>query len=418
MPTIREYLAANCPTKAMIDRFLDARAYNWAKFDPVVGYTHADYSVRDGIDNCFTINRMDRDNARLSPSANGRPCRINTYGDSFTHCDQVSDGETWQEYLAAHLGEPIRNFGTGGHGVYQAWRRMEREESSPRGADHIILNLFEDDHRRSVMSWRYIDLWEGFFTRCREEAEGNTSEAAYFHNSPWDHLVWDLGRREFVERRSHCPKPADLYRICDADWLMESFRGDWFFHTAMAKKRVSGVDLELLRAHADSFGLRFDAKDPDALAASAGHAHTIIGLHSTLWVLDRARAFATERGKKLMFLLSYGAGGGMAAARGKPIEDSLVLDRLRALPEPHIDIRDHHAADFKDFACDVEAYSKRYWIGHYSPRGNHFFAYAIKDAVVRWLEPKPVAYRDSGRDVMAAMARMTGGATVGGAAGR
>ena len=23
-----------------------------------------------------------------------RPCRVNTYGDSFTHCDQVSDGET------------------------------------------------------------------------------------------------------------------------------------------------------------------------------------------------------------------------------------------------------------------------------------------------------------------------------------
>src|SRR5260221_357582 len=46
-----------------------------------------------------------------------RRCRLNTYGDSFTQCHQVSDGETWQEYLAAHLGEPIRNFGVGGYGV-------------------------------------------------------------------------------------------------------------------------------------------------------------------------------------------------------------------------------------------------------------------------------------------------------------
>ena len=64
----------------------------------------------------------------------GRPCRINTYGDSFTQCHQVSDGETWQEYLAAHLGEPIRNFGMGGYGAYQAYRRMVREERTDHGA--------------------------------------------------------------------------------------------------------------------------------------------------------------------------------------------------------------------------------------------------------------------------------------------
>ena len=32
-------------------------------------------------------------------------------------------------------------------------------------------------------------------------------------------------------------------------------------------------------------------------------------------------------------------------------------------------------------------------IGHYNPRGNHFFAYAIKDHVVQWLDPKPITYR-------------------------
>ena len=34
-------------------------------------------------------------------------------GDSFTHCDQVSDGETWQEFLASHIREPVKNFGVG-----------------------------------------------------------------------------------------------------------------------------------------------------------------------------------------------------------------------------------------------------------------------------------------------------------------
>jgi hypothetical protein len=33
-------------------------------------------------------------------------------------------------------------------------------------------------------------------------------------------------------------------------------------------------------------------------------------------------------------------------------------------------------------------------VGHYNPRGNHLFAYAIKDKVLEMLNPKPLPYRD------------------------
>ena len=42
---------------------------------------------------------------------------------------------------------------------------------------------------------------------------------------------------------------------------------------------------------------------------------------------------------------------------------------------------------------------KQYFIGHYSPAGNHFFAYSIKDTVVKWLDPKPITYREN-RDAL------------------
>ena len=42
-------------------------------------------------------------------------------------------------------------------------------------------------------------------------------------------------------------------------------------------------------------------------------------------------------------------------------------------------------------------YLKRYFIGHYSPVGNHFFAYLIKDRIVEWLDPKPITYADPTR---------------------
>jgi hypothetical protein len=51
-----------------------------------------------------------------------------------------------------------------------------------------------------------------------------------------------------------------------------------------------------------------------------------------------------------------------------------------------------HARDFQDFNLSWEEYRKRYFIGHYNPAGNHFFAYALKDHVVDWLDPKPITY--------------------------
>ena len=47
-----------------------------------------------------------------------------------------------------------------------------------------------------------------------------------------------------------------------------------------------------------------------------------------------------------------------------------------------------------------EQYLKQYLIGHYSPRGNHFFAYSIKDTVVQWLDPKPVPYQKRDPDTV------------------
>jgi hypothetical protein len=34
--------------------------------------------------------------------------------------------------------------------------------------------------------------------------------------------------------------------------------------------------------------------------------------------------------------------------------------------------------------------------GHYNPRGNHFFAYTLKDKLLELLDPKPLPYQDRG----------------------
>jgi hypothetical protein len=116
------YTAAYQPQE--IDRFLNPKKPTILQFDPELGYLHNNHCMKDGMDG-------NRTSGTYAPHGRHRslvnyakePCRINTYGDSYTQCAQVSDGETWQETLAAHFREPIRNYGVGGYGVYQAYRR-------------------------------------------------------------------------------------------------------------------------------------------------------------------------------------------------------------------------------------------------------------------------------------------------------
>ena len=58
-------------------------------------------------------------------------------------------------------------------------------------------------------------------------------------------------------------------------------------------------------------------------------------------------------------------------------------------------------ADDGVFAISPGQYVARLFNGHYTPAGNLFFAFAIKDAVVDWLKPPPPAYRE--REVSFAM---------------
>lgn len=100
------YIEKGIPEKKEIDVFLNE--LSWSKFDPVVGYKLSNFMPHDGYEKSATISTVMPNGARTSMNYVNKPCRINTYGNSFTQCHQVSDGETWQEYLAARLGFPMQ----------------------------------------------------------------------------------------------------------------------------------------------------------------------------------------------------------------------------------------------------------------------------------------------------------------------
>ncbi|MHC4716467.1 MAG: hypothetical protein ACYS5V_05815, partial [Planctomycetota bacterium] len=180
-----------------MDALLDPNEPTYVRFDGDMGYVPSDVVLKDGVDHSWSTYSYEPGGQRRMVNCPDRPCRINTYGDSFTQCQQVSDDETWQERLAAHLGEPIRNFGCGGYGVYQAFHRARLVEATGLAAEYVILNIWDDDHIRSLDACRWI--------RSAWVQRDRPKEKCWpLHGLPWPHVRFDLDAGRFVERPPLC----------------------------------------------------------------------------------------------------------------------------------------------------------------------------------------------------------------------
>jgi hypothetical protein len=125
------------------------------------------------------------------------------------------------------------------------------------------------------------------------------------------------------------------------------------------------------------------------------------GQRATIYILDKARAFADSAGKRLLVALNYTARTDHFAGSTVPWEgrrrDQEILDHLAASRVPLFDMNDVHQREYQQADGSYHEYLSRYMVGgdgHYNPRGNHFFAYAIKDRLLELLDPKPLPYRD------------------------
>ena len=110
-------------------------------------------------------------------------------------------------------------------------------------------------------------------------------------------------------------------------------------------------------------------------------------------ILAMAKEFADQHSKKLLVVLFDPGRVLPQLVEGGARYDQEIVDFLRENGFTYFDMNVVHAEDFKCFRLTYEEYQQRYFIGHYSPSGNHFFAFAVKDSVVNWLDPKPLTYQ-------------------------
>ena len=381
-----------------IDTLLDPERPSFLQFDPELGYIVKDYVFRDGIYDTLS-NYLHEAHGGHRTVINGadQPCRINTYGNSFTQCAQVSDGETWQEVLAAHIREPIRNFGVGGYGVYQAYlRAMRTEVIDDLAADHIILNVWDDDHLRNIDAARWIRV--AWTHRALPRGEG--ADAYPVHGFPWCHLRYNLESGDFVECPGLCKDEDDLRKLADRDYYYQAFKDDEVAHL-FTLREGGEAPTERLQAVAAAFGLDVNLADPERRIDDATKLHWAYGMRGTRWIIDTMRAWAEAQGRRLMVILSYDTPAVKTFVEtGERFDDDIVR-YLQESNVPYADCLLRAAEEYKQFSIPVEQYLERFYIpragaqvfGHYSPHGNFWFAWAIRGEVVDWLDPKPPAYR-------------------------
>jgi hypothetical protein len=380
---VREYLRSIMLSRQRVEDFItgqygprDKRPGEIFQYDSELGWIHHEAVGSTGVDRSKVFYSYESDGARKVINFPDRPCRIRTYGNSFTHCSQANNNETWEEYLAAHIQEPVRNYGIGGYSVYQAYRRMLKVEKQT-SSGYIILNIWDDDHYRNLDAWRSIRF--GYGSRC-----GFTLP----------HLRVDVAKGSCKEMENISKTPEYLYKLCDENYLWRTFKDDPILKMVMAARRGGrNISAELINPVAVTFGIPDEKIANTEVAKRIKKIHTEAALFATQNVVTWAEEFARDTGKKLMIMLSFGRGNVAKHLSGEPRFDQGFVDWLKNKQYPVIDMLDVFAEDYKKYKVDIDQYLAPFYNGHHTPRGNFFTAWAIKDTIIRWLNPRPLPYR-------------------------
>ena len=289
---VKAYLRKLMPTRKQVEVFLrrEQGANNlscndgWT-YDSALGWVLCNSVRSDSVDNSLGFYSYEGDGARKVINHPDKPCRIHTYGNSFTHGDQVSDGETWQEYLAAHIQEPIRNYGVGGYGVYQAYRRMLKVEKADP-VKHIILNIWDNDHYRNLYSWRAIRF--GQRTPCG-------------YTLPF--LRVNVAENRCEQKENLLTKPEDVYKLTNEDFVWKTFKDDPVLHVMLALHGGREAAEKLLPVIADSLGFspsQFASQPPKQAIQTM---HREAALFASRNIVTWTEQFAKTNNKKFTLIL-------------------------------------------------------------------------------------------------------------------
>ncbi len=261
---------------------------------------------------------------------------------------------------------------------------MVREEQTDHAAQNVIFYIWGDDHIRSLLRCRHANIY-----RHWDDQGGRM-----FHNNFWPNLEMDVESGNWVEKDNLLPTRQALYQMTDPQFMVDHLKDDLALQLSAYKAGfISDLDQTLVTKLAARLDFPFDWTDKTQLRTQAGKLLDRYSLRATVYLLGKVREFAQKNKKNLLVVLFDPYRAMAEMHRGNPRYDQEIVDYLNREKFNYFDMNVVQLRDFEKYSISYGNYMKQYFIGHYNPRGNHFFAYSIKDKVIEMLDPQPIPYR-------------------------
>lgn len=131
------------------------RRFRSDAYDPLLGWNNKPNSRKIGTNaaGMSWVATYDQFGARTNPAFED-PGLIASYGDSYTHGDEVNGDETWQYYLSKKIRSNVQNFGVGGYGTDQALLKLEQNFRNGFLTPYVLLGIHEENINRIVNTFR------------------------------------------------------------------------------------------------------------------------------------------------------------------------------------------------------------------------------------------------------------------------
>jgi len=330
----------------------DETAYT--AYSAVLGWTIKPYGRSDLYHANAQGIRSDREYTAHPPAAR---VRIAAFGDSYTHGDEVADGETWARQLEnLNPNLEVLNFGVGGFGTDQALLRYEHEGVAFH--PHIALLGFRPEN-----IYRVVSVFRPFYTPAT--------------GVPMAKPRFELRDGRLVLLPNPIPEREGYRALLDAERMELARLGehDYFYQRSYRYRRgdgIAAVGLMRLFAHQAEIALaRADRIEREGRFNRDAEAFQVL---SAIFV--RFRDLAQQSGSRPLALVLPDDDDIRQYQATKVRRYEPLIAFLRTEGIEYIDLMDVFAAHVADHEIST------LFSGHYNALGNRTAARGIDDYLV------------------------------------
>lgn len=193
--------------------------------------------------------------------------RVAAFGDSFTHCDEVAEEDSWESILEQSLGGGVEvlNFGVSAYGTDQAFLRY-REQGQPFHPHVVVLGLAITDMKRNVNVFPWLRSQRTSWSKPRFVLAGDDLELVNHPVLPPGEVANVIEHGHPLLWRDYCYDPlewqrswlsfSDMHRFLRGR-LCERRERDQLFDPAGEPMRVTARIVRRFREEVEAAGSTF-----------------------------------------------------------------------------------------------------------------------------------------------------------------